>query len=64
MTCPSCTIAVRTALRRLVGVKEAKVSAPEKRAVVQYDPAKVMPAQMVDAVNRLGYRASLAATPR
>lgn len=61
MSCASCSVAVRTALKRLNGVKDAKVSVSEKRAVVEYEPAKVTPQQMVDAVNKLGYRASLPA---
>jgi copper chaperone CopZ len=60
MTCSSCSVAVRTALKRLDGVRDARVSVEEKRAVVDYEPTKVTPQQMVDAVNRLGYRASLA----
>lgn len=61
MTCASCKIAVRAALSRLDGVKEAEVDVPKKSATVEYDPAKVTPQQLVDAVNRLGYRASLPA---
>lgn len=61
MTCASCSVAVRTALKKLDGVKDAKVSTSEKRAVVEYEAAKVTPQQMVDAVNKLGYRASLPA---
>ena len=60
MTCASCSVAVRTVLKRLDGVKEAKVNLSEKNAVVEYEPAKVKPQQMVDAVNRLGYQANLA----
>jgi copper chaperone CopZ len=60
MTCASCSVAVRTALKRLDGVRDARVSVEEKRAVVDYEPTKVTPQQMVDAVNKLGYRASLA----
>ena len=62
MTCPSCSVAVRTALKRLDGVREAKVDVAAKRAVVEYEPAKVTPKQLVDAVNRLGYQASLPST--
>jgi copper chaperone CopZ len=53
-------VAVRTVLKRLDGVKEEKVNLSEKNAVVEYEPAKVKPQQMVDAVNRLGYQANLA----
>lgn len=59
MTCPSCSVAVRTALKKVDGVKDAKVSVSDKRATVDYDPRKATPQQMVDAVNNLGYRASL-----
>lgn len=60
MTCASCSVAVKSVLKRLDGVKEAKVNLSEKNAVVEYEPAKVKPHQMVDAVNRLGYQANLA----
>lgn len=59
MTCASCSVAVRTALKKLDGVNDAKVSVPDKRAVVDYEPAKVTPQMMVEAINNLGYRASL-----
>jgi copper chaperone CopZ len=61
MTCPSCQVAVRTALSKLDGVKGAKVDVEKKSATVDYDPAKVAPQKMIDAVNRLGYQASLPA---
>ena len=61
MTCPSCKVAVRTALSKLDGVKNAKVDVANKSATVEYDPSKVTPQQLVDAVNRLGYQASLPA---
>ncbi|GIW42760.1 MAG: hypothetical protein KatS3mg077_0042 [Candidatus Binatia bacterium] len=60
MTCASCAVAVRTALRKLDGVREARVSVADKKAEVEYDPAKVSPAALVEAVNRLGYQARLA----
>ena len=61
MTCASCSVAVRTALKKLDGVKDAKISVSENRAVIEYEPAKVTPRQMVEAVNKLGYQASLPA---
>jgi mercuric transport protein len=60
MTCAACSVAVKTVLKRLDGVKQAKVNFAEKNAVVEYEPAKVKPKQMVDAVNKLGYQANLA----
>ena len=58
MTCPSCGFTVRTALKRLDGVRGAKVAQSEG-PVVEYDAAKVTPQRMIEAVNALGYRASL-----
>ncbi len=61
MSCAACAFSVRTALKKLDGVKDAKVSSAESQAVVDYNPAKVTPEQMIDAVNKLGYKASLPA---
>lgn len=61
MTCASCSVTVRMAAKQLDGVKEAKVSVPDKQAVVEYDPAKVTPEKIVEAINKAGYRASLPA---
>ncbi len=61
MTCPSCKVAVRTALSRLAGVKDARVDVARKSATVDYDATRVTPSQLVEAVNRLGYQASLPA---
>jgi mercuric transport protein len=61
MTCASCKVAVRTALTKLEGVKDARVDVANKTATVDYDPTKVTLQQLVDAVNRLGYPASLPA---
>lgn len=57
MDCAACTAAIRIALKKLDGVKEAKVSYPDMRAVVDYDPARVTPDQMVAAIVKLGYKA-------
>lgn len=59
MTCASCSLAVRTALGRLDGIRDVRVNVGAKRTVIEYEPARVTPQQLVDAVNRLGYRASL-----
>lgn len=61
MTCASCAVAVRTALRKLDGVRDAQVNVSAKTAKVEYDPAKVAPADLVEAVRRLGYDARVAA---
>lgn len=57
MHCASCPVAVRMALRDLDGVHDVKVSREMKRADVSYDPTKVTPAKMIEAIERLGYKA-------
>jgi copper chaperone CopZ len=59
MTCATCEIAVRHALKRVDGVKSAHVSLATKSATVDYEPAKTNPKQLVVAINSTGYRASL-----
>jgi copper chaperone len=54
---------VEGALERLDGVVDAEVSLEEKTATVQYDPNRVTPAQMLAAINRIGFRASLQDLP-
>ena len=61
MTCGSCAFTIRTVLRKLDGVKDAKVSQPNHQAVVVFDPAKVTPKQLIEAIDRAGYKASLPA---
>jgi copper chaperone CopZ len=59
MSCLTCEIAVRHALKRVDGVKSEHVSVVTKRATVEYEPAKTNPEQLVAAINASGYRASL-----
>jgi copper chaperone CopZ len=60
MTCASCEIGVRYALKSMNGVESARVSAATKTATVDYDPTKTNPEQLVSAINATGYRATLA----
>ena len=57
MPCPAYSVGVRAALKRLDGVSEAKVSAANHNATVEYDPRKVT---MLDAIHKLGYPAVIA----
>ena len=50
---------VKRALEGLPGVSRADVSFQKKEAVVTFDPAHVRVEQMIDAVRRAGFRASL-----
>ncbi len=57
MHCASCGPAVSVVLRRLAGVREVAINLAEKRARVAYDPARVSPERMVQAIRDLGYEA-------
>jgi copper chaperone CopZ len=59
MTCVTCEIAVRNALKQVNGVASAQVSVATKNATGDYDPAKTNPEQLVSAINSTGYHDSL-----
>lgn len=58
VTCASCTIGIRKALKQLDGV--ARVTMTETDAVVAYDPTRVDPQRIVAAIDKLGYKARIA----
>lgn len=60
MTCGGCAIATRKMLTGLDGVARADVSYETQLATVVYDPAKVTIEQMIAAVKKLGYTATVA----
>lgn len=57
MTCSGCTASVRRVLTAIDGVQSADVSLGEGQATVQYDGARVTPAQLRAAVTEAGYEA-------
>ncbi len=60
MTCASCNVAVKIALKKLDGVVEATANYKLGRAEVEYVPEKVTPQQMIEAINKIGkYKASI-----
>jgi copper chaperone CopZ len=59
MTCVTCEIAVRNALKKVKGVISAHVSVATKNAIIDYDPTRTNPDQLVMAINSTGYRTSL-----
>ena len=58
-TCASCASATRIALKKLDGVQDVKTDPDKKEALVTYDDARVAPDRMVQAVAKLGYKATL-----
>lgn len=59
-TCGSCAMATKIALKRLDGVTDVRTVIERNQAVVTYDDAKVTPEKMVEAIGKLGYKATLA----
>lgn len=57
-TCAACTLSIRRALKKLDGVKAVE-SAPAAKGsvVVTYQPSKVKPEQMTQAIDGLGFKA-------
>jgi Cu+-exporting ATPase len=60
MTCASCAARVETRLNRLDGV-DASVNYATETASVTFDPGRVAPRRLVEAVEQLGYGAALPA---
>jgi copper chaperone CopZ len=59
MTCFTCEIAVSSSLKKINGVVDAKASAKEGKVYVKYDPSKTTIKQLIETINKTGYRASL-----
>ena len=59
MHCGSCATGIRAMLQRTVGVLKADVSYEERRAVVEYEPAKTSPEKIVAAIEKMGYKAEV-----
>jgi copper chaperone len=55
MTCGGCVAAVERVLGALDGVQRAEVSLAESSATVQYDAARVQPADLHAAIEDAGY---------
>jgi len=55
---------VKKALEGLKGVTRANVSLRAKEAVVTFDPEAVTVPQMIETIDRLGFRAALKDSPR
>jgi Cu+-exporting ATPase len=58
MTCASCVARIERKLSRLDGVQAATVNLATERASVRYDPGRVSPAQLIGAVEAVGYGAA------
>lgn len=56
MHCDGCASNVQSLLERQIGIKKAATSFQDREARILYDPAAVSEAQLVNVVERAGYR--------
>jgi len=63
MTCATCPITVRTALRKVDGVIEANVTWEPKEAVVTFDDAKTNIRALTEATRNAGYPSTVKTQP-
>ena len=59
MHCESCASGIAAMLKHTDGVLKADVSYEERRASVDYDPAKTSPEKLVETIEKLGYKAAI-----
>lgn len=57
MSCAACSARIEKKLSRIEGVQNAGVNLTTEKATVEYDPAKIRVADLVGAVESLGYGA-------
>lgn len=60
-TCGSCAASTRIALKKLDGIEEAKTDHQKMEAAVTYDDSNVTPEKMIQAIQKLGYKATIKA---
>jgi P-type Cu+ transporter len=60
MTCASCSARVERVLGRLDGVQEANVNLATEQATVRFDPSKLTPVVVLDAIREAGYEPRVA----
>ncbi|MFZ1793182.1 MAG: heavy metal translocating P-type ATPase [Anaerolineae bacterium] len=60
MTCVNCANTIERVLKKTEGVEGAAVNFASERAQVQFDPAQVKPAELIERVRKAGYDVTLA----
>lgn len=59
MHCPSCAKLIQVELQGLSGVKKSEVNYSAKKGIVDFDPSSVSYENIVEAIENLGYKATL-----
>lgn len=58
MTCATCPITTKAAIKKLDGIKNAQVSFEMKNAIVSYDLALTNPKEIKAKIDSVGYKAT------
>lgn len=59
MTCASCAVTLKTGVKKLDGINTVNASVGEKNAVVSFDPQKTDEKKIEEAIDKIGYEATL-----
>jgi heavy metal translocating P-type ATPase len=59
MWCPACAWLIDASLKKTDGIVESRCDFSTDRLRVAYNPVRTSPAQIIDSVSRLGYRARI-----
>jgi copper chaperone CopZ len=59
MSCTSCASGIKAMLKRTPGVISAEVSFERREADVEYDPERTTREKIVEAITKLGYKATV-----
>lgn len=57
MDCDACAANIQRTLLKQSGIRDAQVTFKSKEAVVQYDPAKLSPQDIIAAIDKTGFKA-------
>ncbi|MBY0415870.1 MAG: cation transporter [Bdellovibrionales bacterium] len=58
MTCATCTVTTKAAIKKLKGIKDVQVSLDEKSAVIKYDDALTSSDEIKNKIDSVGYKAT------
>lgn len=59
MHCGSCADGITAMLKRTEGVLEVSTTFEDRESKVRFDPAVTSPAKLIEAIEKLGYKASV-----
>lgn len=58
MTCAACATRIEKGLNKMTGVNKATVNLALENATIEYNPANIVPDELIGKINKLGYGAT------